>query len=161
MVVLKTLGVGAGAGSVAELDLGEFLGGGDEVRLMAEGVCKHYVAACVGELLSCLLALLGLGYIGLENVLIFAQAELLARGLGGVHEVEVIGGVLIMQENKTDLQIGSGSCVGSGSLGCGSVSRGGFGCSGCCGLTACAQCKYHNERQEHCDDLFHSSNSPL
>ena len=50
VVVGKTLGVGAGAGGVAELNLGEFLGSGDEVRLMAEGVGEDDVAAGVGEI---------------------------------------------------------------------------------------------------------------
>ena len=155
MVVCKALGVSLGTGSVAELNLGEFLCGLDHEVLMAERVSKDNIAAGVGELSSCVVALLAFGNVGAEDDLVIAQAEVCAGFLGAVHEVEVIGGVLIMQENKADLQIGSGSCVGSGSLGCSSVSRGGFGCGGCCGLTAGAQCKYHAQSHEQSNDLLH------
>ena len=141
VVVGKPLGVGARAGRVAELNLGKFLGGGEHIGLMTERVGKNDAAAGIGKLLGCLLALLRLGYIGLEDVLILAQTQLRARGFGGVHEVEVIGGVLVMQEDEADLEIGGGGV-------------------GRAGLTAGAQCKYHDERQKHCDELFHSFVSP-
>ena len=154
MVVCNALGVSLGTGSVAELNLREFLCGLDHEVLMTEGVGKDDIAAGVGELSSCVVALLAFGNVGAEDDLIIAQAEVRAGFLGAVHEVEVIGGVFIMQENKADLQIGSGSRVGSGSSGS-SFSRGGLGCSGCCGLTAGAQCKYHAQSHEQSNDLLH------
>ena len=155
VVVCKALGVSLGTGSVAELNLGEFLCSLDHEVLMAEGVSEDDIAAGICKLGSRVVALLAFGNVGAEDDLIIAQAEVRAGFLGTVHEVEVIGGVLIMQENKTDLQIGSGSRVGSGCLGCSSVSRRGFGCSGCCGLAAGAQCKYHAQSHEQSNDLLH------
>ncbi len=148
MVVCKTLGVGAGAGRVAELNLGKFLGGGDHVGLVTEGVGEDDAASGVGKLLGRFLALLRLGYIGLENVLIFAQTQLLARGLGSVHEVEVIGGVLVMQEDEADLEGIGGDGRGCG-IGCG------IGCGGGGGLTAGAQGKDHAQCKNKCENLLH------
>ena len=102
----KVGSVGLGAGGVAELDLGVILGGLDEVILMAEGVGEDDGAALVDKVLSGLLALLILGDVGAENVL---YAELLAGLLGGVKEVEVVGGVLIVKEDEADLHLALGA----------------------------------------------------
>ena len=49
MVVAQTLGVCLGAGGVAELHVGEFLGGLDHVVLVTKGVGKDDVAAGVSQ----------------------------------------------------------------------------------------------------------------
>ena len=114
VVVGKTRGVGLGAGGVAELDLGVLLGDLDEEGLMAEGIGEDEVAALVDELLGGVSAFLTLGDTGLEQVL---NAQLLAGFLGRVDEVEVVGGVLVMQEDEAGLDRGLGGGGGSGDSG--------------------------------------------
>ena len=141
MVVIELLGVSKSAGGVAELDILELLGCLDHELLMTEAVGENNVAAFVNELCRCLVAGLILGDIVLENVLALAEAEVLAGFLCRVHEVEVIGGVLVMQENKSDLDVGYilVICV---VLLVGIVAAG-------------AQCKHHDQCQKHCSDLLH------
>ncbi len=103
MVVVETLGVGLGAGRVAELDVGELLSCLDHVVLMTKGVSEDDVAASIRELGRGVVALLALGDVRLDHVCVFADAQLLARLLGGVNEVEVIGGVLVMQRDEARL----------------------------------------------------------
>ena len=67
VVVGQTLGVGLGAGGVAELHIGEFLGSLDHVVLMAEGVGEDDVAAGVSQLGSGVVAVLALGNVGLDD----------------------------------------------------------------------------------------------
>ena len=97
MIVGKTLGVSLGAGGVAELYLGELLGGLDHVILMTEAVGEDDVAAGVGELSSGVVALLTLGNVGLDNIVFFGNAQGCAGFLSGIDEVEVIGGVFIVK----------------------------------------------------------------
>ena len=65
--------MGLGAGGVAKLDLGEFLGGLDQVVLMAEGVGEDDVAAGVSQLGGGIVALLTFGDVGPEDVLVLSQ----------------------------------------------------------------------------------------
>ena len=81
---------------------------------MSKAVCKDEVAACVCQLACSLVALLTLRNIGLGHVL---DAQLLASLFCGVHEVQVICGILIVQEDKTYLDV----CQGSLSLCCGGL----------------------------------------
>ena len=157
MVVVKTLGVSLGTGGVAELNFGELLGGLDDIVFVTEAVGKDYVAAGVGQLSGCLVAGLILRNVGLENGL---NAEGLAGFLGSVHEVEVIGGVLVVQEDKADLESGKIR----GGLVLGGVVRGlaAFGSvvllgGGRVGIAAGAQRKHHSESKQKCNKLFHSS----
>ena len=158
VVVGQADGVGLGAGGVAELDLGEFLGGLDQEGLMAEGVGEDEVAAFVNELGGGVVALLAFGNAGLEQVL---DAQLLAGFLRRVDEVEVVGGVLVVQEDEAGLDGGSGGRFGSGGLGGGGLGSGGFrggslgGGGGGRGLAAGAEGEHHHEREEHSDDFFH------
>ena len=113
MVVVQTLGVGTGAGAVAELHIGAFLGGVDHVGLMAEAVGEDDVAAGIDQIHGGLIALLTLGNIGLDDVaLILDQTQVSAGFLGGVDEVEVVGGVLVMQGDEAHLDLGRGDTVG-------------------------------------------------
>ena len=138
VVVAELLGVRLGAGGVAELHVLELLGGLDHEVLVAEAVGEDDVAAGVHELGSGVVALLALGDIGLDDVLILAQAGVLAGGLGGVDEVLVIRGVLVVQADEADLH---GRLVLLVILGL---------------VAAGAQCEHHDEREQHRYELFHS-----
>ena len=138
VVVAELLGVRLGAGGVAELHVLELLGGLDHEVLVAEAVGEDDVAAGVHKLGSGVVALLALGDIGLDDVLIIAQAGVLAGGLGGVDEVLVIRGVLIVQADEADLH---GRLVLLVILGL---------------VAAGAQCEHHDEREQHRNELFHS-----
>ena len=131
MVVGKTLGVGTGAGGVAELHIRALHGGLDHVVFMTEGVGEDDVAAFIDQVHGGLVALLTLRDADLVDIL---DAELFAGGLGGLHEVEVIGGLLIMQENEADFDF-LGFSGGSGD----------------------SQGEDHDQSKRERDDLFHSS----
>ena len=129
--------MGSGAGRVAELDIRELLGGLDHEILMAEAVGEHDAAAGVNQLGGGVVALLTLRNTGLDNVLVFAQAQIGARSLGGVDEVLVIRGVFVVQADEAHLEIRVGA-------------------AGIVGLAATgAQCKHHDQGQQHCYILFH------
>ena len=117
MEVIQTLGVGAGAGGVAELHVGALLGGLDHVVLMAEGVGKDHIAAVVHQVHGGLVALLALGDVGLGHVI---DAQLFAGQLGRVDEVEVIGRVFVVQEDEAHFHSVAGGDVlvaGAGGVG--------------------------------------------
>ena len=105
MVVVQALGVSLGARGVAELDILKLLGGLDDIVLVAKGVGKDDLAASISELGGGVVALLALGDVGLDHVVAIGDAQVGAGLLGGVDEVEVVGGVLIMQADKADLKI--------------------------------------------------------
>ena len=138
VVVAELLGVGLGAGGVAELHLREILGGLDHEVLVAEAVGEDDVAAGVHELGRGVVALLALGDVGLNDVLILAQAGVLAGSLRGVDEVLVVGGVLVMQADEADLDLALGFVAALGLAAAG------------------AQCEHHDEREQHRNELFHS-----
>ena len=77
MVVGQALGVSAGTGGVAELDLRELLGGLDHEALMTKAVGEDDVAALVNQVLSGNQALLAFGNVGLEDVVSIGQAQIL------------------------------------------------------------------------------------
>ena len=151
MVVVKALGVRLGAGGVAELHMGEFLGSLNHVVLMTERVGENDVAAGVSQLSSLIVALLSFGNVGDQGIL---NAQLLAGSLGGVDEVQVIGGVLIMEHDEADLKVGSGL---GGSIGLGLVA---FGIV-IVALSAAAgsQGEDHRETEEQSKKLLHFSKS--
>ena len=136
MVVVKILGVCTGTGGMAELNLGEFLGGLDHVVLVTEAVGKDDGAAGVSKLGGSVIALLAFGDVGTENELLFAEAQSSAGFLGGVDEVKVIGGVLIVQEDEADLDVGRGRLLSRAAAG--------------------AQGKDHCKCQNSSKELFHS-----
>ena len=151
MVVAQALGVSLGAGGVAELHVGELLGSLDHVVLVTEGVGEDDVAAVIGQLSSLVVALLALGNVGDDLVL---HAQLFAGFLSGVDEVQVIGGVLIMEHDEADLKVGSGL---GGSIGLGLVA---FGIV-IVALSAAAGGKGedHRETQEQRKKLLHFNKS--
>ena len=151
VVIAQALGVSLGAGGVAELHIGELLGSLDHVVLVTEGVGKDDVAAVIGQLSSLVVALLTLGNVGDDRVL---HAQLFAGFLSGVDEVQVIGGVLIMEHDEADLKVGSGL---GGSIGLGLVA---FGIV-IVALSAAAGGKGedHRETQEQRKKLLHFNKS--
>ena len=90
---------------MAELDIGVLFGGVDHVRLMTEAVGEDDVAAGVDHVHGGLVALLTLGNVGLQDVVILGQTQGSDGFLGAVDEVEVIGGVFIVQSDETDLHL--------------------------------------------------------
>jgi len=98
--------MGADAGGVAELDVLELLGGLDHVGLVAEAIGKDDVAALLSQLGGSVVALLAFGDVLLDEVIfILHQAQGLAGFLGGIDEVEVVGGVFIVQGDEAHLDL--------------------------------------------------------
>ena len=145
MVVGQTLGVSAGTGAVAELHLGVLLGDLDHVRLVTEAVGKDDVAAGVHQISGDLGALLVLAHVGLEDVVGIGEAQIGNGLLGGVDEVQVVGGVLIVQGDEAHLH-------SSGLL----AVVGAVGVVGLLLLTAGNQAQCHDQSDDQCKELFHS-----
>ena len=139
MVVGKVLGVSESAGGVAELNIGELFCCLDDVGLVAEAVGEDDVAALFSKLCGCVVALLIFGDVLFENIL---DAEVLACSLCCVHEVKVVGGVLIVQEYESNLDVGCGLVAVIVFLVVIVVAAG-------------AQCEHHDHRQEQCGDFLH------
>ena len=137
VVVGQVLGVGLGAGGVAELHVGELLGGLDHVVLMAEAVGEDGDAAGAGHIGSGLVAAVVLVDAGLQNHL---DAQLLAGSLGGVDEVQVVGGLLVMQADEAYLDLLCGLLGGLGAL-------------------AANDGKDHHQTHHDCQKAFHSDTS--
>ena len=72
---------------------------------MTEAVGEDDVAAGVDHVHGGLVALLTLGNVGLQDVVILGQTQSSDGFLGAVDEVEVIGGVFIVQSDETDLHL--------------------------------------------------------
>lgn len=141
VVVGQALGVGADASGVAELDVLELLGGLDHEGLVAKAVGEDDVAALLSQLGGSVVALLAFGNVLLDEVVfILHQAQGLAGFLGGVDEVEVIGGVLIVQGDETHLDLlGLGVVIGLVGAAVGAGHQG----------------QSHDQSQDHCKDFFH------
>ena len=88
------------AGGMAEFHIRELLGSLDHIVLMTEAVGEDDVAAAVREVRSGLVAFLTFRNVGLQNVF---HAQRFAGFFCSVDEVEVIGGVFIVQENESCL----------------------------------------------------------
>ena len=92
-------------GCMAELNVGIFLGCLCHEGLVAEGVCKDYIAAAVSKVKSCFIAFVAFGNVGFHKNLIFGKTKVCASGFCSVDEVFVIGGVFVVKENKTDFEV--------------------------------------------------------
>ena len=101
---------------------------------MTERVRKNDVAACVRQFSSCVVAFLTFGNVGLGFV---GDAQLLAGSLRRGDEVQVVGGVFVVQEDEADLQV---------------ILRDGRALSQCSSRQA-AQA-HHQRKQQRCK-LFH------
>ena len=104
VVVGQTLGVSSGAGGVAELHFGVLLGSLNDVRLVTEAVCKDNVAALLRQVYCCVISFLTLRDLGLVQLLRAGDAQLLAGSVRSLNKVQVIGRVLVMQEDEANLQ---------------------------------------------------------
>ena len=92
------------AGAAYELNIRELLCSLEHVVLMTEGVGEDQLAACVCEFSCRIVALLAFRNACLDHVMIFVNAQILHGFLESVDEVEVIGGVLIVQADQSDLE---------------------------------------------------------
>ena len=146
MVVGKTLGVRLGAGGVAELHVGEVLSGLNHVVLVTERVGEDDVAAGISQLSGLVIALLTLGNVGHDGVF---DTELLAGLFRSVDEVEVVGGVFVVEHDEADLEIGDFVVV----LIVGVVIV--------LLIAAGDKGEDHDETQEQCKELLHFSKSSL
>ena len=151
VVVGQALGVGAGAGGVAELHVGEVLGGLDHVGLMTKAVGKDDVAAGVGQLGSGVVALLTFLNVGLEDVVILGETQVRNGLLGSVDEVQVVGGVLIVQGDEAHLDGSSLLAAVVGDVGSLRLLL----------LTAGHQAQSHDQGDDQCKELFHSCFPPF
>ena len=119
MIVVKFLGVSLGAGCMAELNIGILLSCLDHVVLVTERVSEDDGAALIHQILGSLEALLSFGDVGLVDKLGLLKAESLKGFVSGLNEVEVIGGVFIVQEDESYLDslcvvlVGVGLAAGS------------------------------------------------
>ena len=168
VVVGKVLGVRLRAGGVAELDIREFLCSLDHVVLMTEGVGEDDVAAGVSQIRSGVVAFLTFGNVRLDDVF---HAQSLGSFLRAVDEVQVVGGVFIMEHDEANLEVGGSGRLSGRLLGglFGLFFRCSFGCSGLglgflsgslgLGRAGC-QSKNHNQCQKQGDDLFHLAIPP-
>ena len=103
VIVVQSLGVCLRACCVTELHFREFLGSLDHVIFMTEAVGKDDGAAAVSKFCRSVVALLALGHVRFQNDLILGKTQSLGCFFCAVDEVEVVGGVLVMQENKSYL----------------------------------------------------------
>ena len=102
MEVVKAFRVGLCSCGVAELHIREFLRSFDHVVLMSEGIREDRLAAGIRQLARRVIALLAFRDVLLDDIL---HAELLARLCGAVDEVQVVGGILIVKGDESDLEI--------------------------------------------------------
>ena len=98
--VVKSFRMCFGSGCVTELYVRELSCGLNDVILMAEAVCKYEVAAGICQLAGSVICFLTLGNTGFKYIL---DSHFLTGFLCGVDEVQVVGGILVMQENETCL----------------------------------------------------------
>ena len=86
---------------MAELNVGELFCCAKDVVFMAETVRKHCFATCVCKFGSLVVAFFRFGNVGNDYVFAFFKSFCLASGFKGVNEVFVVGGVAVMQSDKT------------------------------------------------------------
>ena len=133
------------AGGVAELHLRMLPGSLDHIVLVTEAVGKDDVAAFIDQVHGGLEAHLILINAGLEDVVGIGEAQIGNGLLGGVDEVQVVGGGLIVQGDEAHLH-SSGLLV---------VVRD-VGVVGLLLLTAGNQAQCHDQSDDQCKELFHS-----
>ena len=90
---------------MAELNVGIFLGCLCHEGLVAEGVCKDYIAAVVGKVKSCFVAVVVFGNVGFHHNLIVGKTKIFAGKLCCIDEVFVIGRVFVVKEDEADFKV--------------------------------------------------------
>ena len=150
-----------GAGGVAELDLGVFLGGLLHKGLVAEGIGEDDLAALVlGQVNGGIVAGAVLADIGDDDDLIIGEAEVLLHLAQGLDEVIIVGGVLIVQADHADLEIsgdldGGGHSVAGQDIGRHTLYIGGRGGGAAVILAAGGEGQNHHCSKKKCQNLFH------
>ena len=150
-----------GAGGVAELDLGIFLGGLLHKGLVAEGIGEDDLAALVlGQVNGGIVAGAVLADIGDDDDLIIGEAEVLLHLAQGLDEVIIVGGVLIVQADHADLEIsrdldGGGHSVAGQDIGRHTLYIGGRGGGSAVILAAGGEGQNHHCSKKKCQNLFH------
>ena len=120
---------------------------------MTKAVGKDDVAAGVGQLGSGVVALLTFLNVGLEDVVVLGETQVRNGLLGSVDEVQVVGGVLIVQGDEAHLD-------GSSLLLIAAV-IGDVGSLRLLLLTAGHQAQSHDQGDDQCKELFHSCFPPF
>ncbi len=143
VIVGDTGGVSQRAGGVAELNIGALLSSLQHEGLMAEGVGEDDVAAVIDQVHSGVVALLALGDVGLQDVVSLGQTQVGNSFHSTIDKVLVIGGVLIMQADETNLDSGSSTVISSAVI------------SGRCVVTAGHQRQSHDQSQDQSKKLLH------
>ena len=103
--VVLVLCVSGRTGCMAELNIREFFCNRKQEGLMSEGICENHVAALVNQVACSLCALLGFGNVSLEDDLIIRHAKCLLCFLNAVDEVQVVGGVFVVQKDDAELYL--------------------------------------------------------
>ena len=101
------LGVRFGSGCMAELNVREFLRSADHVRFMAKAVGKDNFATLVlGKVFCSLVASFVFFNVADNDCVLGRNAHSGCGSLESVNEVFVVGGVLIVERDQTDFEIG-------------------------------------------------------
>ena len=154
VIVGKFLGCRHIACSGDEVDIRALFRGCEHVALVAVAVGEDNIAALVYEVESGIFAGLVLRDLGLDyEVSAFNHSVRFEDFLRRIQEVCVIGGVLVVEEDKADFYGRSrgffrGGCF-FGCRGCFLSGSGFLGCGGS-GLTAGCKCKYHTKCEDKC-----------
>ena len=152
VIVGKSFGVSLGAGSMAELNFGEFFCGFDHEIFMTERIGKYNFAALAYKVFCHFVAFGAFGDAGFDNDLFIGKAESLLNVFHSFDEVKVIGGFFIVETNETDLEIAADLEI---FFDCGSGKDLGTHAFGIIFLFA-AGCESEAERSDHCEGKYKS-----
>ena len=97
--------LGGHTGRVAELNVRELGGSLSHILLVTKRVGENDFAAAVRQILGGVIALDAFGNVGLDNEVVLRNTHGNANLSERVDEVLVIGGVLVVQGDQTDLEI--------------------------------------------------------
>ena len=114
MEVVQLLSVSHGAGRVAEVHVGQFLGSLQHEGLMTEAVGENDLAAFIGQVQSGFIAVIGFGNVALDDHLVIRQSQSSGGILHAVDEVQVVGGIFVVQQDDTQLDVFLGNTVSQG-----------------------------------------------
>ena len=72
---------------------------------MTKAVSEDNLAALVNEVSSCLIAIVGLCNVLLEDYLLVGETESFLNSHSSIEEVLVVGGSLVVEKNEANLEI--------------------------------------------------------
>ena len=87
---------------MAELNVGKFLSGFNDVRTVTETVGKNGFATCVGKFGGFLVGFFAFGDVGSDYVFALFKSLFFASDLECVDKVFVISGIFVVQRDKSD-----------------------------------------------------------